>query len=411
MKSRILLSVVVTVLLCFGLGRLWLSTPALQNQDGLKKSISRAQSRFLQLQREASNKTLNGYLSQEFLPLWGAPGVADPEAQVVKDFSDWAAFAAKDHGQLLKTRDEAYSKARARFEKHLPALVATLDKRLFTVPRKTLSAKESPSATGLGLVAQAVYAYTASKVAEGKPETPLPALGALYTLGGNLQGRDTLSLELTGISLQRTAFRATGLLPRDSSISGKQWIALSSAILSTLPPPEGMTRAFELEVAVSLEQLSRSQEALARSSNTLEQMMMERETRIFLNQTSAQLRMVQAEMGESFTPTQSGAIPLIRLNDFLTARDIMSGHRLMLQLTMTALDLRAYRASRGKLPPTLGGLKEMGIEPPLASAEYDPKEQTLGVVLSSTLLAHINKPEFDIDGWSRVKQNKLQLEL
>ncbi|MCA9779022.1 MAG: hypothetical protein KC800_19975 [Candidatus Eremiobacteraeota bacterium] len=417
----------IVLIVCMALGGLfgfWINQPTLVGESQISDSVGSAKNRFSQLQREAENPQLNGYLSLQFEPLWGAGHPINETSEIEQRLQAWNAYSnalrggQTDHGARLKAGDTEYLAARTAFEGLLPGLVVALNKRLFVVPRKNLSGYGLPDTSGLRLLSQAIYAYVESKVAEKDAAASVEPLAALFTLGGKMQGRENLVNDLSGVTLQRTAFKALALIRPDSNLTTQDWLTLATAVTQGTPPPDQMVLAFEAEVAASLELILDNEKKAAQSGSYLDRLFLQREKRIFMNQTALQLRAVKGDNLRKYMPPtpgfmssltgESGNIALINTADFARAAAIMEFNRICLVGASTALDLRAYRAKNGKLPVTLQEVKEMGLRVPPDSMEYDPKEATITVKVSQKVLETINKDEFTLDGWSKVTENGLQ---
>jgi hypothetical protein len=415
--KKIIAIVLIIVLISLGGFTFWLSQPALEGEEQITESVASANNRFAQAQREAENPELNGYISQEFQPLWTPGGGKGEVSPVSQALTSWGAFSngtkgnTIDHAGLLK--DESYLAARGGFETHLPGLLTTLDKRLFVVPKASLSRSETPDANGLRALAQGIHAYVESKVAEKKPAEAVPALAALFSLGGKMQGRDTMVNDLIGISMQRTAFETLALIPSDSALTAEDWLKLGTAVNQGIPPKDQMARAFEAEVSVSLEHIQKSETAAAESGTFLDRLFLQREKRIFMNQTAEQLKALKGEGLASYpTPEQEGGtIAAIRTSDFVRAGHLMEFHRRAMVLTATALDLRAYRAKFGKLPKNLEQLADMGLKAPEDSLDYDPEAGTVTIVMPPEVLGGLDRKDFDLSGWSEIPENSLIIHL
>ena len=70
--KKIIAIVLVLCLAFSGLFLFWINQPTLVGESQISESVGSAKSRFSQLQREAENPNLNGYISTQFEPLWGA---------------------------------------------------------------------------------------------------------------------------------------------------------------------------------------------------------------------------------------------------------------------------------------------------------------------------------------------------
>jgi hypothetical protein len=417
--KKIIAIVVVLVSLMAGAFAYWINQPSLQGEEQITESVSSAKNRFAQSQREAKNPDLNGFLSEELLPLW-APGAAKaPVSPVQQIVSTWAAFSngtrgnQVDHTSLLQAKDESYLAARNAFETILPDLVLNLNKRLFVVPRSALSSFETPDSGGLRMLGQAVYAFVESKVADGKPAEAIAPLASLFSLGGKMQGRGTLVNDLQGISLQRTAFETLALIPSDSDLTTEDWLKLGTAVAQGIPPTDQMARAFEAEVSVGLEHIQKNETAAAESGSYLDRLFLQREKRIFMNQTALQLAALKSDNFANYEDPESsgGTIALIRTSDFVRASHLMEFHRRSMVLTATALDLRAYRTKLGKLPETLDKLADMGLEAPKDAVEYTAELGTISIKIPPETLEGLDRKDFNLPGWSEITEDSLKLTL
>ena len=274
--KKIIAIVVVIVALLMGAFFYWIHQPALVGEEQVTQSVNDANKRFAQTQREAKSAELNGFLSEEFLPVWSGQ-----EGEVKQTLTTWSAYSNAlrgnevNHSALLD--DANYRAARDGYEAVLPSLLTELDKRLFVVPRESLSSSQAPDANGLRTLSHSVYAYVESKVAEGKPEEAVRPLAALFSLGGKMQGRETLGNDLAGIAIQRIAFQAVALIPSDSKLAAQDWLSLATAVNQGIPPKDQMARAFEAEVSVSLEQIQKNENEAAASGSSLDQLFLQRE--------------------------------------------------------------------------------------------------------------------------------------
>ena len=419
--KKIIAVVVVVVSLFAAAFVFWLNQPAATGEQQVAESVSAAKNRFAQTQREADNADLNGYISEEFLPLWGSGRQKGEVAPVKQTVIDWVAFADEDtdHEALLANKDEKYMATRQAFEALLPSLVATMNKRLFVVPRPALSSFATPDAGSLRMLAQAINGYVRSKTAEGQPTEAVAPVAALFSLGGKMQGRETLSNDLMGITLQRAAFEALALIPGDAKLSAEDWLALGTAVNHGIPPKDQMSRAFEAEVGITLENIQQNEKEAAESGSYLDRLFLQREKRIFINQTAVQLEALKGgklpdyqypePSTSGFLTGETGTIALLQVSDFLRARDIMDFHREALILTAAAMDLRAYRAKNGKLPETMDKLSEMGLTPPEGPIEYSPEQETILMEIPADSLQNVDAKDFTLPGWSEVTDKGLKL--
>ena len=424
--KKIIAIVLILCLAFAGLFMAWINRPALVGESQISESVGAAKSRFSQLQREAENPDLNGYISVQFEPLWGA-GQPQEASEIEQRLLAWNAFSnalrtgQTDHAAKLAAKDQDYLAARSAFEELLPALSEALNKRLFVVPRDNLSSYGVPDMGGLRLLSQAVYAYVESKVAEKKAASAVAPLAALFSLGGKMQGRENLVNDLSGLTLQRTAFKALALIPSDSDLTTEDWLTLAAAVSHGTPPPDQMISAFEAEVASSLEHILANEKDAAQSGSYLDRLFLQREKRIFMNQTALQLRAVKGDNLRKYrAPSpgfasslkgESGSIALISVDDFARADAIMEFNRICLVGASTALDLRAYRSQNGQLPENLDGLKKMGLKIPGDAMIYDRNQKTLTVKTPQDVLGAINSKDFALPGWSEVTSEGLRLSI
>ena len=424
--KKIIAIVLVLCLAFSGLFLFWINQPTLVGESQISESVGSAKSRFSQLQREAENPNLNGYISTQFEPLWGA-GQPQETSEIEQRLLAWNAFSnalrtgQTDHAAKLATKDKEYLAARAAFEELLPALSEALNKRLFVVPRDNLSSYGVPDMGGLRLLSQAVYAYVESKVAEKDAASAVGPLAALFSLGGKMQGRENLVNDLSGVTLQRTAFKALALIPSDSNLTAEDWLTLAAAVSHGTPPPDQMISAFEAEVASSLEHILANEKDAAQSGSYLDRLFLQREKRIFMNQTALQLRAVKGDNLRNYRAPkpglasslkgESGSVALINVDDFARADAIMEFNRLCLVGASTTLDLRAFRAKNGQLPENLDGLKKMGLEVPGDALLFDRNRKTLTVKVPQDVLGVINGKDFALPGWSEVTSEGLRLSI
>lgn len=423
-----IIAIVLVICLTFaGLFLFWINQPSLVGESQISESVGSAKNRFSQLQRESENPQLNGYLAVQFEPLWGAGNPVHETSEIEARLLAWNEFSnalragQTDHKAKLADKDKKYLSARAAFEELLPALSSALNKRLFVVPRKSLSSYGVPDMNGLRLLSQAIYAYVESKVAENDTAATVAPLAALFSLGGKMQGRENLVNDLSGITLQRTAFKALALIPVNSDLSTEDWLTLAAAVSHGTPPPDQMVNAFEAEVAASLELILANERKAALSGSYIDRLFLKRERRIFMNQTALQLRAVKGDNLRKYRPPatgpvaalkgESGNIALINVDDFSRASSLMEFNRFCLVGASTVLNLRAYRSKNDELPETLEGLQEMGLTLSGDSMVYDHKGKTVTVKVPQDVLGTINAKDFDLEGWSEVTGEGLRLSI
>ena len=90
--KKIIAIVLVLCLVFAGLFMFWINRPTLVGESQILESVGSAKSRFSQLQREAENPKLNGYISTQFEPLWGA-GQSQGTSEIERRLLAWNAFS------------------------------------------------------------------------------------------------------------------------------------------------------------------------------------------------------------------------------------------------------------------------------------------------------------------------------
>ena len=171
----------------------------------------------------------------------------------------------------------------------------------------------------------------------------------------------------------------------------------------------------------SLEHILANEKDAAQSGSYLDRLFLQREKRIFMNQTALQLRAVKGDNLRKYRAPkpglasslkgESGSVALINVDDFARADAIMEFNRLCLVGASTTLDLRAFRAKNGQLPENLDGLKKMGLEVPGDALLFDRNRKTLTVKVPQDVLGVINGKDFALPGWSEVTSEGLRLSI
>lgn len=415
--------VIVGVLLVAG-GALWwwIRNPPLRHPHTIDAALREAQVRFAQLQREARNKAVNGYLDEEFLPFWNPLGL--PKSSKGEAIKRWSGnYGSKDvnHLTLHNAQDPDYQASRAQFERQLPALVRALGKPLFTLPRDSLSSSSpSPNQENLRLLALGITAYTRSVVLEDQASRAVDPLSVLFLLGSKLQGRESLLSDVNGISLQRIAFCGLGYLPKEGQLDAQQWIDLASSIEASVPPGDLFKKALESELSISVAEFDLMQERARQVGSWVSRLFLEREKRIYLNLMGEYLSSLkEGELSSYALPEDSlsnwlsgrcGELTPLMTTDLSRVEELMLLNRRSLLGAATVCLLRSHRAEHGKLPSTLNELR--GWDQGTASIlDYDATKKTLLVKLPKELPSSPQVRDLILPGWCQANEKGLLLSL
>ena len=192
-------------------------------------------------------------------------------------------------------------------------------------------------------------------------------------------------------------------------------------VISPCNAAKDLPRSLYISTASSLEHILANEKDAAQSGSYLDRLFLQREKRIFMNQTALQLRAVKGDNLRKYRAPkpglasslkgESGSVALINVDDFARADAIMEFNRLCLVGASTTLDLRAYRSKNGQLPENLDGLKKMGLKVPGDALIYDRNQKTLTVKAPQDVLGVISGKDFALPGWSEVTSEGLRLSI
>lgn len=402
------LAILGLIVLLISLAGIWLQFPQLSHPELVKEVNELALQRFKQRQEKARDPEFNGYLHPRFVEFWGSHQTAKKGGKTEKSVYRWKDFSSAAYGELqphrtqLEEQDPEYLEARTDFEQLLPELYDALKKPVLLAPeeRFDMLAFENINIIAVRGLAHALAGLGESYVAAGEPERAIrPFLGCLQ-LGKHLEEQGSMVACMGAIIAYRAGLDATvGLLQPSAPLSTADWTTLKTTTQRTLPKKDLIARILEDEIARALrtfEIIGKSKTARVNftGGGLLFELpgMLEREERIYLNQT-AQLLLALREKRRppSTSPAHSLGAWLQGTAGVLSDGLSLTYDRPILLVTYTRRELEAltvcaallsYRSDKGEFPDTLGLLDLGSICDDL---EWDKQSAVLFLPLQETL--------------------------
>ncbi len=426
----------------------WIQSPEEQDTVALSAALHQVDERFEELQKQAQDPDLNGYLHESFLDYWSVRGgpersPARSAIEAMAAYHEMGSEVLSRQAERVLQEDEEFLTAVSAFELWLPELIRAWSKPVFTVPLQNWNGpNRTPRLAALRNVSKAMVAFAQVRLAQGRSSDALVALETPFLIGRSLIDQGLLSSQIEGDALQSLAFEGVvESLDPFSHLTGAEWLILGRTLTSSLPPADAFHRSLLGELYIFERMVSERNWAGVRHLEqgrlllwvTALPGMLDRERRLlriagneYLERALAQdIEGLPESVEFSFTDWILGRnflLAALEAPNLRRAAANTSLNRYRLLGLALACNLIAYRSQFGSYPENLEQLAKMGVTPFLgyeSEAErflYEGRETqaTLTVLLPEGVVKYTggeSRRIIDSSLFYRFREDRLVFEL
>lgn len=410
MKKRgLLFLIALSLVMLLGAAVVWVNSPALEHPQLANQVLLDTTKRFQERQKQAQSAQLNGFLAPQFRPFWEGRGRNKPGTPFENAVRGWQEYTSSayaepiDHQALLNRKDPTYLDRRAAFAEYLSALKEALSKPYFIDPAAGVG--DVPNLLSMRSIALGATALAESFWADGRHREAVTSTVVALDAGRHLLEDSTMS-QMVGISchlaLVETLYRSWDSEPLHS---WQQWHELADQLQSACLTKELIVASHEQDLFngfITIQGIIKNPSSLGTLSSFGSAMtsptkfahilnapgMLEREKRIFLNQSTRILTALQQPL-EAMLKTQTtsfswsgwflgqSSMLVAGPENLARAFAVVLDYRAQMAGLATVAGLKAYRGKLGAYPEHLSQLSELGLHP-IEGFEWGSMEYTRG---------------------------------